>query len=577
MYLQKSVNLKVMFRKLLIFILSFNVLFLSLGGPLAKTASAQTEPTWFRQDFPDWYVKVYDTDGGSPADEIFGERYTAAQVEWVVWGLVAFLFNHILPPETAVCILENPEDIDARNDCLGETLGPIMDSIVGQMVADNGSDQHSSLASSNLNKSVLSMVFEDRPLSGIAYVRQKINPVKEVYAQQGFGFQSLGFIQGLWRGARDVSFFLLILATIVMAFMVMFRVKLSPQTSISVQSAIPKVVFAIILITFSYAIAGFLVDLVYVVIGIFSSLFDAALPDIPLVNEAGIYYRMMTEGIPFFGGGVFGLMIIYIPLFFVSFLVSITAQAGAFAVIPAILVITYFLTILITILVIFTLILVSVKIVWMLVKTMVAVILLVITGPFYILGGTVLPGFGFGSWIKQLIANLMVYPVTGAMFMLAYIFLGWGMRQTFLNIVGLDNLAVFFQRVGIDTDLSGLAWQPPLLNFDGNGAQGMLFCFLSLSVLFLIPKLTDIIKGLISGRPYAYGTGIGEALGPVTGFGMAGAAYALGAPGARLASLQAAQRSGSNISAETLMRAERLARASNVIGQVFGLGGSKKK
>jgi len=574
MCLQKSVNLKVMFRKLLIFILSFNILFISLGGPLVKTASAQT---WFKQDFPDWYIKVYDTDA-TPADEIFGERYTAAQVEWVVWGLVAFLYNHVLPPEIAVCIMENPDDIDARNDCLGETLGPVMDSIVSEMVADNSANQDASLASINLNKSVLSMIFEERPLSGISYVRQKINPVKEVHAQQGFGFQSLGFIQDLWRSSRDVSFFLLILATIVMAFMVMFRVKLSPQTSISVQSAIPKVVFAIILITFSYAIAGFMVDLVYVIIGIFSSLFDAALPDIDLVNESGLYYRMMTEGIPFFGGGVFGLMIIYIPLFFTSFLVSITAQTGVFAVLPAILAITYLLTVLATILIIIALIFVSVKIVWMLVKTMVSVILLVVAGPFYIIGGTVLPGFGFGSWIKQLLANLMVYPITGAMFMLAYAFLGWGMGQTFLNVAGLDNLAEFFQRIGVETDLAVLAWQPPLLNFDGEGAEGLLFCFLSISILFLIPKLNDIIKGLISGRPYAYGTGIGEALGPISTLGGAGAAYALGAPASRLEALRrAAAQPGSTISAEQLTRAERLARAANITSQVLGLGGSKKR
>jgi len=70
-----------------------------------------------------------------------------------------------------------------------------------------------------------------------------------------------------------------------MAFMIMFRVRISPQTVITVQSALPKIIFTLILITFSYAIAGFLIDLMYVVIGIFSF----------IVTQGGIFDGSATD------------------------------------------------------------------------------------------------------------------------------------------------------------------------------------------------------------------------------------------------------------------------------------------
>ena len=48
---------------------------------------------------------------------------------------------------------------------------------------------------------------------------------------------------------------------------------MSPQTIVTIQSALPKIVVTLILVTFSYAIAGFMVDLVYVVMGLFSQFF----------------------------------------------------------------------------------------------------------------------------------------------------------------------------------------------------------------------------------------------------------------------------------------------------------------
>ena len=46
----------------------------------------------------------------------------------------------------------------------------------------------------------------------------------------------------------------------------MFRVKINPQTVVSLQTMIPKLIITMLLVTFSFAIAGFVIDLVYVII-----------------------------------------------------------------------------------------------------------------------------------------------------------------------------------------------------------------------------------------------------------------------------------------------------------------------
>src|SRR5271157_3305396 len=79
-----------MFKKLLIsLLLGLTVLF-----SVAPFMQAKAQSTWYNQSFFDWYDKVYNTNT-SPSDQIFGERYTAAQVQWVVWSLLAMPINFL--------------------------------------------------------------------------------------------------------------------------------------------------------------------------------------------------------------------------------------------------------------------------------------------------------------------------------------------------------------------------------------------------------------------------------------------------------------------------------------------------
>lgn len=95
------------------------------------------------------------------------------------------------------------------------------------------------------------------------YLADNFGLTKKALAAPKNGFEGLAPIQGMWIATRDVSYFLLILAFIFIGLGVMLRVKIDPRTVMTVQNQVPRAIIAILLITFSYAIAAVMVDLMW--------------------------------------------------------------------------------------------------------------------------------------------------------------------------------------------------------------------------------------------------------------------------------------------------------------------------
>ena len=65
------------------------LVFILLTFSFVPYVHAQEGGSWYNQSFQEWFTKVND----SPPNEIFGERYTAAQVQWIIYGFLYFLVN----------------------------------------------------------------------------------------------------------------------------------------------------------------------------------------------------------------------------------------------------------------------------------------------------------------------------------------------------------------------------------------------------------------------------------------------------------------------------------------------------
>src|SRR3990167_5214947 len=109
------------------------------------------------------------------------------------------------------------------------------------------------------------------PASGIVWAQaslEKAGFVPSAHASEGIGFSSIKGYLTLWSLFRNIAFLLLVLIMVIIGFLIMFRVKIDPQTVITLENALPRIVLTMLYISFSFAIAGFLIDIMYLLIGI---------------------------------------------------------------------------------------------------------------------------------------------------------------------------------------------------------------------------------------------------------------------------------------------------------------------
>ena len=89
-----------------------------------------------------------------------------------------------------------------------------------------------------------------------------------LYAANGYEELSGTGIIGLWTRVLNISYVIFVIIMIIAGFMIMFRHKLGGQTIVTLGSVLPRVIVALIIATFSFAIAGLIIDLGGVASGI---------------------------------------------------------------------------------------------------------------------------------------------------------------------------------------------------------------------------------------------------------------------------------------------------------------------
>lgn len=90
------------------------------------------------------------------------------------------------------------------------------------------------------------------------------------------GYQSLidSGVAPLWNQMRNIAYIAFVIIMIVIGFMIMFRSKLGGQTLVSIGNTIPSVIISLILVTFSFAIAGVIMDMGGVITSLLYSIFQ---------------------------------------------------------------------------------------------------------------------------------------------------------------------------------------------------------------------------------------------------------------------------------------------------------------
>ncbi len=354
-----------------------------------------------------------------------------------------------------------------------EIMGPNM--IVFESVADAGTsiptqDKVAQGGQGVINGTfkMIGSMYSYRPATTsryVAYVIDNADLAPPAYAQ-GIGFAALDPVLDLWRMFRNVAYFFFIGVFIVIGFMIMFRQKISGSAAITAQQAIPSIIIALILVTFSYAISGFLIDIMYLCMFVMLYIFNLALgidgiaADAVTWNIAELAYNLLKsttavdgtlKNVDFVGEMLRGIFSMDADG---NVLSNIAAWAGGLV-----------MSIILALAILFGM----VKLFFELLKSYATILMSVIFAPLYLMMGAIPGKNAFTPWLKNMIGNLAAFPTVLLFVMMYKVFTS--------DLLGLEGSAGFM---------------PPFLV--GSGQGGVAAHLLGLAVILALPEIVKKIK-----------------------------------------------------------------------------------
>ena len=377
------------------------------------------------------------------------------------------------------------------------------------------------------------------PASGIEYIaslKDEFLGIQPAYAQ-GVGYVGLQPLLPIWQGMRNAVYVISSFFFIILGFMIMLRVKISPQATVTIQNAIPQLVTTLILVTFSYAIAGLLIDASYVLQGMaMTIIFPAAAPGslsnwaltilgkVPLIGSFVPSFENLVS--PTIQTTLGALIVPSIATFALGSVAgaAIGATIGAiggpagsivlglgFGSLAAIVII-----IIIAIAIIFWLF----KFALGLFKCYATLLFKIIIGPLEIgMGAFPNSKLNFSSWAMDVIANLAVFPISFCLIVLANQIIFSMMNNAPLTMVQIFNMLT--NGLGNFTGIANAGiWLPSLLTGTATIPGSVIATgAIGLSTLMLLSKLPDMIPQYVFMlKPSPWGNAIGEGLGEIGSF-----------------------------------------------------------
>ncbi len=292
------------------------------------------------------------------------------------------------------------------------------------------------------------------------YYAQRIPIIRDTaYAQSPGSWVGGDMVLEIWQLTRNIAYGIVSIVMLVVGIMVMTRKKMNPQVVVTVQNALPRVVLALILITFSYPIGAFFASMVGVLVGAAISIFGDLMTSVLSSSAAS------SCGI----GGSFLQALVANSAFLMSYM-----GAGLTAVLLGAL-------LLVVALVLWVFLLIKALFIYM------KILISVMVAPIQFAVGAI-PGNEETTlkWFKEIAANVLSIPL---MFFIT--FLGFYILFAFTYIYAAPPSSASFLGTTVET----VGRLGIIIMFGLFGAFGCLMCFgMSIS----IPKK---VKGFIVGEP----------------------------------------------------------------------------
>lgn len=360
---------------------------------------------------------------------------------------------------------------------------------------------------------ITSSMYLNRPVSlqpVISDFLANVNPVKTAEAQT-FVFSGQGAlspIYKLWQIVRNISYVFFSVIFIIIAFVILFRQKINGQQYVTVINALPNIIIALVVVTFSYPLAGLLIDIgnisTFVIASLVSDLLPGSTAIVKQLNNAGgggaslniitllikFFEETFTSGIGGEGATYLGTTIRSIMNVFSAFpLVGPAIGTGLGAILP------FFLSIAIAS-AIFRLFI-------GLIMNYVEIIMKVIISPFALIGTALSGPSTIGEWVKDMLSNILVFPGVFAGICIVSIFLFTGTNGCQYTSTSQGTACILWTEgrgtsVGNIND-TGIRYIPAPIGYystDVNGSPNpfILNGLVGLGLLLFLPDMIDIIK-----------------------------------------------------------------------------------
>lgn len=318
--------------------------------------------------------------------------------------------------------------------------------------------------------------------SGAYYVAdslQNMGVISQAQAQ-GFGYYSLSPYLAMWRVFRNIAYIFFTVVIVVVGFLILFRQKVGGQAAVTAQQALPRIVLALILVTFSYAIAGFLIDLMYWIMYAFSKFlkFNNGMTAGDFVNgDFGMVLRTALLGN---FNTIFKSVNDVTATLFTTLLPTsgildwLKGLAGGLSGIIA------------SLIIVIALVVNLFKLLFILLKSYALVLLNIIFAPLNLMLVAIPGTKNFQKWVMSIIANLSPFVIT------------------FFMMVIVGSVNSFF----LDYKGTGTGFVPPYIiggDNAGEAVTGSIGTIIALAVMLAMPEIVTNIKKKLGGEGGFFG------------------------------------------------------------------------
>jgi len=230
------------------------------------------------------------------------------------------------------------------------------------------------------------------------------------FAADGYSYMRGLGIDTIWSVTRNIAYILFVIIMIVTGFMIMFRQKIGGQVAITVFNSIPNIIVGLLLVTFSFGIAGLILNIGSFLTNIIASFIYGS--DTTSAIYVTDFFSLMFRGTTSFESMAGAL----IPTAIISFVVGLIAAAaipalGVGALVGGTIAATFVIGIIILILALLYLY-AGARVWFTLFKAFLSIIFDTIMGPLVLTFGS-LPGQSQRQmgWVLKLLKNSLVFPI----------------------------------------------------------------------------------------------------------------------------------------------------------------------